>query len=108
MTSVDITKARFLVGPNKAPLAGPSEDYFTIGTLTEEPLRLVVMEASEEEFAAALASPTTMSCTNDFGDIFIGTAIITDDDRLVATNHKGQRAVTRLSPEAAVKVRESL
>jgi len=55
MTSVDITKARFLVGPNKAPLAGPSEDYFTIGTLTEEPLRLVVMEASEEEFAAALA-----------------------------------------------------
>ena len=108
MTSADITKARFLVGPNKTPLAGPAEDYFTIAPLAEEPLHLAVMEATEEEFAAALASPTTMSCADDFGDIFIGTAIITDDDRLVAANHKGQRAVTRLNAEVAAKVRESL
>jgi len=108
MNTIDITKARFLLGPNRTPIAGPVADDFFAYNFTPTPMAPLELDATEEEFAAALASPTTMSCTDAAGHIFIGTAIITTDNRVVGANHKGQRSVARLTHEGADKVRASL
>lgn len=96
----DLTASRFFVGPTQRPIAGPAEDHF-------EFIPPDYPQATAEEFAAAATSLVPFHCEVD-GRYFRGTCILTSDDRIVAVIDSSGRAVARLKPDAATRLRASM
>lgn len=96
----NLTAAHFIVGPARTRLGGSAEDHF-------EFIPPDYPQATAEEFAAAAASALPFSY-EAAGIHFTGTAILTNDGRIVVVSKSGERGVAKLTPDGAARVRASM
>lgn len=106
-TKVDINNVCVFIGPDRRPITGPAVNDFDVRIDERAFTFPEYLQASAEEFAAAAASTLPFSYEAT-GVHFTGTAILTNDGRIVVVNKSGERGVARLTPEGAARVRASM